>query len=204
MGNELDLSTASVDEIVKACEGDDDFLATVVEGTGGADRRVRQKCAEALSKVADVEPERLVPHSAELADALQRPEARTRCHALDIFRKLVPVDSRSTDKAVAGAETALYDENSGPARLAAFQFLATYGATTETRAEKVWPLIDEAIQCYHGDPEFDDMLIAVLEFAKGKIGHRVSSELAERMEFDAENSRGPVGRRAKEIVEACK
>lgn len=204
MGNELDLTSALASQIAEACKDDDAMLREVVDGTAGADRRMRQKCAEVLAALSEIDAGRLAPYSAEMADALSRPEARTRCFILDAFRGLVAADSRATDKAVAGAETALYDETSGPVRLAAFRFLATYGATTEMRAERVWPLIDEAIQCYHGDSEFDDMLLATLAFAQGKIGSKVSSELSERMSFDAANARGPVGRRAKAIVEACK
>ena len=204
MGKDIDLETASTRDIAESMAGDEDLLRRVVEGTAGGDRRMRQRCAEALSLLSESDPTSLIPYSTELADALSRPEARTRWQMLDVFRRLIPVDSRSTDKAVGGAETTLYDEGSGPARLAAFRFLAAYGATTETRAERVWPLVDEAIQCYHGDPEFDDMLTATLAFANGKIGRGVSKQLATRMEFDAENSRGPVGRLAKEIIAACK
>lgn len=200
----IDIATSSVDEIVEACMDDNDLIVTVVDATAGADRRLRQKSAEVIATIASRDAALIAPYSAEMADALSRPEARTRWQILDAFRYLVATDSRATDKALTGAETALYDEQSGPARLAAFRFIATYGATTETRAEKVWPLIDEALQCYHGDPEFDDMLIATLTFAQGKIGHTVKAELAERMSFDASNSRGPVGRRAKAIVDACK
>ena len=58
------------------------------------------------------------------------------------------------------------------------------------RSENAWPLIDEAIQCYHGDVEFNDMLNAVAEFATGKLSEHVKEALVERMSFDAHNGRG--------------
>ena len=74
-------------------------------------------------------------------------------------------------------------------RLAAMRFLCKLGATTEKRSEKVWPLIDEGIQCYHGDLEFQDMLLAVIDFSQGKLDGSVKSALADRMRFDPRTAR---------------
>ena len=114
-----------------------------------------------------------MPYGTELVDALNRPEAQTRWECLDVLTGLVEFDSRVCDKAVPGAETALFDEESGPVRLAAMRFLCRLGATTENRSERVWPLIDEGIQCYHGDMEFQDMLVAVVDFSAGSLSSRV-------------------------------
>ena len=81
------------------------------------------------------------------------------------------------------------------------RFLCALGATTENRSEKVWPLLDEAIQCYHGDLEFLDMLVAVIDLSSGKLAPQVKEELAARMKFDAENGKGQLGKRAAQIVE---
>ena len=86
-------------------------------------------------------------------------------------------------------------------RLAALRFLCKIGATTENRSEKTWPLIDEAIQCYHGDLEFGDMLVAVVEYSQGKLSDSVKAALAERMAFDAANSKGSLQRRAQQILD---
>ena len=114
---------------------------------------------------------------------------------------MVDHDSRTCDKAVPGAETALFDEESGPVRLAAMRFLCKLGATTENRSERVWPLVDEAIQCYHGDLEFQDMLVSVIDFSAGKLAPSVKKELGARMAFDASNGKGPLKRRAQQIID---
>ena len=145
----------------------------------------------------------LVPHAAALVDALERPEAQTRWECLDALAQLVPLDGRACEKAVPGAESALFDEDSGPLRLAAMRFLCRLGATTEKRSEKVWSLIDEGIQCCHGDLEFQDMLIAVIDFSQGKLAPEVKTALADRMRFDATNGRGMLKKRAIQIVENC-
>lgn len=177
------------------------LLKTVVDALAAASRRARQNSAAILSEVAKEHADLLVPFEGELIDALNRPEARTRWECLDALTQLVDKDSRACDKAIAGAETSLFDEESGPVRLAALRFLCKIGATTETRSEKTWPLIDEAIQCYHGDLEFGDMLVAVTEYSQGKLSDSVKASLAQRMAFDASNSKGSLQRRARQILE---
>ena len=177
------------------------LLKTVVDALAGASRRARQNSSAILSEVAKEHADLLVPFESELIDALNRPEARTRWECLDALTQLVDKDSRACDKAIAGAETSLFDEESGPVRLAALRFLCKIGATTETRSEKTWPLIDEAIQCYHGDLEFGDMLVAVTEYSQGKLSDSVKASLAQRMAFDASNSKGSLQRRARQILE---
>ncbi len=178
-------------------------LNELIEALSGGSRRGRQQAAKVIAAVAAANSEILVPHAAALVDALERPEAQTRWECLDTLAQLVPLDGRTCEKAVPGAETALFDEDSGPLRLAAMRFLCRLGATTEKRSEKVWPLIDEGIQCWHGDLEFQDMLIAIIDFSQGKLASEVKAALADRMRFDATNGRGMLKKRTIQIVENC-
>lgn len=178
-------------------------LESLVEALGDGSRRGRQQAARVIAGVAREDPELVVPHASALVDALERPEAQTRWECLDALVQIVPLDSRVCEKAVPGAEAALFDEDSGPLRLAAMRFLCALGATTEKRSEKVWSLIDEGIQCCHGDLEFQDMLLAVIDFSQGKLAPEVRVALADRMRFDASNGRGMLKRRASQIVENC-
>jgi len=178
-------------------------LNELIEALSGGSRRGRQQAAKVIAAVAAANSEILVPHAAALVDALERQEAQTRWECLDTLAQLVPLDGRTCEKAVPGAETALFDEDSGPLRLAAMRFLCRLGATTEKRSEKVWPLIDEGIQCWHGDLEFQDMLIAIIDFSQGKLAPEVKAALADRMRFDATNGRGMLKKRAIQIVENC-
>lgn len=178
-----------------------DLLKATIDALEGASRRARQNAAAILGEVARRNIELLVPFHEQLVDALNRPEARTRWECLDILSLVVEKDSRVCDKAIPGAEAALFDEESGPVRLAAMRFLCKLGATTEMRSEKTWPLIDEGIQCYHGDLEFGDMLNAVIDYSRGKLSARVKQELAARMAFDATNSKGSLKRRAQQILD---
>ena len=184
----------------KALE-DEEALKELVDALSGSSRRARQNAASALAVLSKEHADRLVPYGSAIVDALNRPEAQTRWECLDILTELVSYDSRTCDKAIAGAEASLFDEESGPVRLAAMRFLCRLGSTTENRSEKTWPLIDEAIQCYHGDPEFQEMLVAVIDFSAGKLSPRVKQELADRMAFDASNGKGALKRRAQQIID---
>lgn len=178
-----------------------DLVKGVVSALAGPTRRKRQNASSVLAQIAKLEPEALVPYVDEFVDALNRPEAQTRWESLDVLTELRPLDSRACDKGIAGAETALFDEENGFVRLSALRFLCALGATTENRSQKVWPLLDEAIQCYHGDYEYQDMLNALISFSTGKLAPEVKQGLSERVSFDAEHSKGALQRRSKQIIE---
>ncbi len=176
-------------------------VSELAKRLSASSRRDRQHAAAALAERARKDPASLIPVGPDLVDALGRPEARTRWECLDALTELVGHASRLCDKAVVGAEASLFDEGSGPVRLSAMRFLCRLGATTENRSEKVWPLIDEGIRCYHGDLEFPKMLAAVAEFSLGKLSPSVCESLAERMSFDAKSGKGSLKRRAAQIIE---
>ena len=160
--------------------------------------------AAALSYVAKEQPKLLIEHIPAFVDALNRPEAQTRWECLDVLTVMVEHDARACEKALPGAEAALFDEDSGPVRLSAMRFLCKFGSTTAARSEKVWPLVDEGIQCYHGDLEFSEMLTAINDFSMGKLSPNVKKQLAERMSFDATNGKGALKKRAQQIVDNLK
>ncbi len=189
-------------EVAQRALGDTKVLAEVVAALAGDDRRLRQFAASVVHDIAIHEPAVLKDHAEQLADALHRPESQTRWEVLGAFEKLVGVDARCVDKALGGAETALHDEESGVVRLAAFRLLAAYGATTAHRSDRVWPLLAEAVRCYHGDPEFQAMLSGVYRMVSGNASDEVKLSAAELMAFDAENGKGLLKRRASRIV-AC-
>lgn len=177
-------------ERLASVEADRDALAALVEDLVGHSRRKRQLSARVVNLVAQREPELLAPYIPDLVDALYRPEAQTRWEVLDALTLLVPAHAKEVGAAYDGAEAALFDEISATLRLSAFRMLCTWGATDRGRSKKVWPVIDEAIQCYHGDLEYRDMLGCLHGFAQGKIEGGVAGELAGRLQFDAENGKG--------------
>ncbi len=194
--------TADKEDLAAEAQSDKKVLASIVDALAGEDRAARQAASGVVHEVALHQPKLLEPYASELADALHRPESQTRWEVLGVFERLVPVDARLVDRALPGAEAALHDEESGVVRLAAFRLLCAYGATTEKRSEKVWPLVDEAIRCYHGDAEFPAMLSSVYRLTSGNSADAVKLAAADRLAFDAENRKGLIGRRAKQIV-AC-
>lgn len=171
-------------------EKDNTALAALIDDLGSSSRRTRQFSARVAALLAQHEPELLAPYISEMIDALYRPEAQTRWEILDALTVLVPEHAKEIGAAYEGAETALFDELSATLRLSAFKMLCAWGATERGRSKKVWPIVDEAIQCYHGDLEYRDMLSALYEFANGHIAGDVAEELAGRLSFDAQNGKG--------------
>lgn len=171
-------------------ENDKKALERLVEDLSSSTRRQRQFAARVIALLAHENPELIAPYISDLIDALYRPEAQTRWEVLDALTLLVAVNAKAVGGAFEGAETALFDELSSTLRLSAFTLLVTWGSSEPRRSKKVWPILDEAIQCYHGDLEYRDMLSELYTFATGKISGEVAGELAARLAFDAKNGKG--------------
>ena len=181
-----------------------EILEALIENLSSDQRRIRQFSASAIKEVAIQQPNILLKYVPVIADGLHRPEAQTRWECLDTLAYVAPLDPSGMEEVIEGAEASLFDEESGMAHLAAIHFLCAYGAQNAKRAAQVWPLIEEGIQVYHGDPEFVDMLAAVESFASGNIGKVIKEQVRSRMEFDANNYTGTIGRLAVQIVQICK
>lgn len=179
-------------------------MRILVEELAGSSRRRRQEVAHKIATVAHTDASMVTPFAGSLMDALERPEAQTRWEVLDALTALVDEHAEEVAPAFEAAETALFDEDSAPVRLAGFVFLCRFGATSEERSDQVWPLLDEAIQCYHGDPEYRDMLVALLAFVQGAASAATKAALAERLKFDAENGASYVKSFSVQIIQACK
>lgn len=178
-------------------------MRILMEELAGSSRRRRQEVAHKIATVAHADASMVTPFVGSLLDALERPEAQTRWEVLDALTALVDEHAEEVAPAFEAAENALFDEDSAPVRLAGFVFLCRFGATSEERSDQVWPLLDEAIQCYHGDPEYRDMLVALLAFAQGGASAATKAALAERLKFDAQNGTSYVKSFSAQIIQAC-
>lgn len=192
---------AQREQLAHVALGNKDILEGLIERMDSSSRRTRQNTASTLSFVAAAQPEAMLPYLDVVINALERPEAQTRWESLDILTALVPFDADRCESALPGAEGALFDEDSGPLHLAAVRFLCRIGSTSQERSIKVWPLIDEAIQCYHGDVEFHEMLAAIALFSESNLDSEVADALKARMEFDARNAKGSLKKRAQQILD---
>ena len=177
-------------------------LKALVGELGGATRRRRQDAAHEIARLAKRDVDQLFDYAGDIIDGLDRPEAQTRWELLDAPSEMARVDPGCVEEAFGGAEASLFDEDSSIARLAAFRFLTSYGATSGKRSDQVWKILEEAIQCYHGDPEYRDMLGCLLEMAKGTISDQTAQVMRSRVDFDARHGRGYIKAFSAEIVEA--
>jgi len=176
-------------------------IESLVEMLGSPRRRLRQEASHQLAIVAKDDPEMLGDFVGQLVEALTVDEAQTRWEVLDALAELAMVDVGDVGGACEPAEISLFDESSSAARLAAFKFLARYGERSAELSDQVWDIMDEAIQCYHGDPEYRDMLTCLLEFVRGDISDETRDALVARVAFDAENGRGYIKSYSAQIVE---
>ena len=96
-------------KLVQDFSSDEKKLEKLVAVLSNGSRRERQQAARFVAAVAKGAPEVLAPHIDELVDALSNPEAQTRWELLDALTELVGIDSRSCEKALVDAETALFD-----------------------------------------------------------------------------------------------
>lgn len=165
-------------------------VGRLVEGLSSSSRRVRQERAHVVAQVARRDPDALLPYVGQLVDALYRPEAQTRWEVLSALTELAGEHADEVAEAFDGAEASLFDDGSATVRLAAFLFLARLAGSSPERSEQAWPLLDEAVQCYHGDPEYRDMLQGMLQMARGELSDGVRESLVARVSFDAENGVG--------------
>ena len=178
-------------------------IESFIESLSNPSRRRRQEAAHKIAEIAQTAPEAFAGRVEDLIDALYRPEAQTRWEILAALASLSESYGNEVIKAFDGAEASLFDDTSSTVRLAAFLFLTRYGATSQKHSDQAWPLLNEAIQCYHGDAEYYDMLVGTLNFAKGAISKETKAALKERFAFDAENATGYIQKFSAEIVAAA-
>ena len=203
MAKEMKLDTTEQREaIAEKAMHNDEMLGVLADAVAGSSRTKRQKAASVLAIISNIDASVLFPYVDAISSGLVRPEAQTRWEVLHTLDQMGKAGQRYPEDVIAAAEDALYDENNGIVREAAFRFFCGYGSASSENSEEVWPQIDEAIQCYHGNPEFADMLTQLVSFAEGNISLETSAALAQRMKFDSENASGTLRMRSEQIVAA--
>ncbi len=173
-------------------ESEDADLTPLLEALSEASRLRRQEAARRLSLLAEHRKDELAGSVDVLVDALERPEAQTRWQILDALRIVGADDPELVADAFEAAENALFEEGprSAFARLAAFRYFVMLGKSSPERSDEVWPLLDEAAQVYHGQPEYREMLVALADFAGGSISDTSRKAVADRVRFDAQGKTG--------------
>lgn len=205
MAEELAIDTTEQREaLAEQALTDESIIEQLAQDIAEGSRMRRQKAASTIGLIALKDASLLLPYTDDITSGLTKPEAQTRwevLHAIDLMGK---AGQRYGEDVLAAAEDALYDETNGVVREAAFHFFCGYGSASVENSEKVWTQIDEAIQCYHGNPEFNDMLTQLVAFAESDIAFSTSAALAQRMKFDSENGSGTLRMRSEQIVNAHK
>ena len=191
-------------ETIQAGPATKEQIAIWIERLSRPVRRVRQDAAHELGLIASEQPHDLEPYVENLVEALFYKEAQTRWEILNALTFIEFSDDALIERAIEGAEESLFDEISSTLRLAAFRLLSKLGAAGPAYSDETWPLLNEAIQCFHGDPEYRDMLVALVVFASGDISDATRKALIKRISFDAVNGHGYIMSWSKQVVAAAK
>ena len=179
----------------------DQEMADAVAMLQDGKRRDRQNASMAIVQIARKDASRVVPFADAIAQGAQVEEARTRWQCLDALTACIDGYPEECAAYIPVAEDNLFDDESGAVHYAALHFITKIGSVSTELSKQVWPLIDEAMQMYHGDEEYDDMLDAIAEFASCDIDPEVKAGLAKRVAFDAANNKGILQKRAKRILD---
>jgi len=173
----------------------------LADALGAPTRALREYASDVLQQVASQNCDLLLKSSAEIIDALDRPESFTRYNILLVLDCFIPHHAPVVSKALYQLEDCLYDEDSKIVRLEAFEVLCHFGATTEARSKTVWGYLSEALRCYHGDPEYMQMLNYLTDMLQtGKVSESVKEGVVRLFIFDAEQGKGMLQRRAQQII----
>ncbi|MCL2655389.1 MAG: hypothetical protein FWD65_06820 [Coriobacteriia bacterium] len=173
----------------------------LADALGAPTRSLREYASDVLQEVAQRDCNLLVDSSAEIIDALDRPESFTRYNILLVLDCFVAHHGPVVAKALYQLDDCLYDEESKIVRQEAFEVLCHFGATTETRSKTVWDYLSGALRCYHGDPEYMTMLNCLCDMLNsGKVADSVREDVVRLFLFDAEQGKGLLQKRAQQIV----
>ncbi len=159
----------------------------------------RAAAAKTVHEVSCASPEAVQPHVDAMVAALEHSEPQTRWELLGALEEVACSSPKLLDKAVVPATACLHDTGSSVVRVAAFRMLAQYGGSSKRRAEQVWPLLDEALRCYHGDSEYPGMLAGLVLMVDGRAPDAVKQEAADLVEPDASHPRAAISRRARQV-----
>lgn len=178
--------------------------ADLVESLKSTHRLGRMAASHELRVRAEKDASELVQYAQDMNRALSSVEAQTRWELLSALSAVAAVDIKAVARTFREAEASLFDDESSAVRLAAFRFFVVFGANNEKNSDKAWPLIDEFIQCYHGDPEYRDILTQLVCFAKGNLSQKTRKSFTDRLSFDAESAHGYIKTFSVEIIEILK
>jgi len=178
--------------------------ADLVESLKSTYRLERMAASHELRVRAEKDASELVQYAQDMNRALSSVEAQTRWELLSALSAVAVVDIKAVARTFREAEASLFDDESSAVRLAAFRFFVVFGANNEKNSDKAWPLIDEFIQCYHGDPEYRDILTQLVCFAKGNLSQKTRKSFTDRLSFDAESAHGYIKTFSVEIIEILK
>ena len=118
-------------------EARDAYVSDLAHGN----RRERQRAAHGLNLLAQEDVTVVAEVAEELVAALEHTEAQTQWECLNALAEIAVRDPHLVEDAFPVAEELLFEDGSVVTRMAAFRFVARYGAHGHQESERSWPLL---------------------------------------------------------------
>jgi hypothetical protein len=127
---------------------------------------VRSDAAASVRRTAVDLPASVLPYAGDVASALGCPERRTRWEALQALQALASHDARELVRLGEDVANTLYDSDSPAQRRLALAVLETLSRCSARAAALLWPLFDEALAFFRGEPEYPLVLASAVVFVE--------------------------------------
>ncbi len=178
------------------CLADPDLLVDIASGLRGSNPAIVGDCAEVMTKVAEADPEWVVPYVEDLAPLLIHKNTRVRweaVHALSLITTFVP---GSISPLLTILMEMIGSDTSVIARDYATDTIANFASTSRTAAEAAFPLLKETLIVW-GSKHAHHALKGLVHVATLMPEHRPEIRLI--AEDFSHSIRGVVRKAAKEL-----
>lgn len=192
-----DRSEYSNRKVAIQCLENPDLLDEIAAGLREGNAAMVGDCAEVMTKVAETDPEWVVPYADELVHLLIHKTTRVRweaVHALSLITTLIPA---SIAPLLPILMEMIRTDQSVIARDYASDTLANYASTSSQAAECSYPLLKETLTVW-GGKQVGHALVGLAHAARLLPGHQ--DELASMAEDFSHSPRGVVRKAAKELA----
>lgn len=136
--------------VAKECLLTHSLLGEISEGLTNKDTSIMGDCAEVFTKVAEVNPELVVPFASPLMALLTHKTTRVRWEAMHAVSLITPYIPNQISSLLPQINESIQSDKSTIVRDYAIDTVCHYANTGEQEAELVFPLLKEALHLWEG------------------------------------------------------
>ncbi|MCB8967448.1 MAG: hypothetical protein R3E31_12065 [Chloroflexota bacterium] len=137
-------------EVAAQCLQDKTLLAGIIEGTVNRDNDIVIDCAEVLTEIAKVQPVWIAPYGHLLPGLLNNKNNRARWEAMHCFALIAEYIPEIIEPMLDKLMEIVEKDKSVIVRDYAVDTVGNYSKTSETAAEKAYPILERSAQVWEG------------------------------------------------------